>query len=65
MGAHLTRRLKELQGKHDVIGDVRGPGLMMGLEMVKDRATKVQGLHSVYTFKVTLTHNKRIEFRVR
>mmetsp|Transcript_13417 Transcript_13417/g.40573 ORF Transcript_13417/g.40573 Transcript_13417/m.40573 type:complete len:476 (+) Transcript_13417:143-1570(+) len=40
VGAHLTKRLGELQGKHDVIGDVRGPGLMMGLEMVKDRSTK-------------------------
>lgn len=40
VGAHLTKRLRELQERHDIIGDVRGPGLMMGLELVKDRTTK-------------------------
>ena len=39
-GAHLVQRLKELQGKYDVIGDVRGLGLMVATEFVKDRTTK-------------------------
>ena len=32
--------LKELQEKYRFIGDVRGRGLMIGIEMVADRKTK-------------------------
>jgi 4-aminobutyrate aminotransferase-like enzyme len=41
VGNHLLQRLRELQAKHDIIGDVRGQGLMLGVEFVKDRKTKV------------------------
>jgi 4-aminobutyrate aminotransferase-like enzyme len=40
VGAYLRRRLEELQEKHLCVGDVRGLGLMQGLELVKDRQTK-------------------------
>jgi 4-aminobutyrate aminotransferase len=40
VGEHLHRRLRELQDKHDVIGDVRGLGLMQATEFVKDRRTR-------------------------
>jgi 4-aminobutyrate aminotransferase len=40
VGAHLRNRLLELQQKHEVIGDVRGLGLMQAMEFVKDRRTK-------------------------
>lgn len=40
MGAHLQTRLKALAERHSIIGDIRGKGLMMGVELVKDRATK-------------------------
>ena len=32
--------LKELQQKYDQIGDVRGHGLMIGIELVKDKESK-------------------------
>jgi 4-aminobutyrate aminotransferase len=40
VGNYFRGKLDELQKKHPVIGDVRGKGLMLGLELVKDRATK-------------------------
>lgn len=41
VGAYCLARLRELQAAHrDVIGDVRGEGLMAGLELVTDPETK-------------------------
>ncbi|KAG2554421.1 hypothetical protein PVAP13_9KG611000 [Panicum virgatum] len=40
VGAHLVERLKSLQEKHEIIGDVRGRGLMLGVELVTDRNEK-------------------------
>ncbi|TIP98662.1 MAG: aminotransferase class III-fold pyridoxal phosphate-dependent enzyme, partial [Mesorhizobium sp.] len=40
MGAHLSRRLGERFGNHAHIGDIRGRGLFMGLELVEDRSAK-------------------------
>jgi len=40
MGEILTRGLLDLQAKYPQIGDVRGPGLFIGVEMVKDPETK-------------------------
>ena len=40
LGAYLKGRLHELRDRHRVIGDVRGRGLLVGIELVTDRETK-------------------------
>src|SRR5882757_389322 len=40
LGAYIQAGLEKLKAKHKYIGDVRGKGLMLGIEFVKDRATK-------------------------
>jgi 4-aminobutyrate aminotransferase len=40
MGKYFRDKLDELKEKYQLIGDVRGMGLMQGLELVKDRQTK-------------------------
>jgi 4-aminobutyrate aminotransferase len=40
VGQHLLGRMNELAQRYPMIGDVRGKGLMIGMEFVKDRAGK-------------------------
>jgi alanine-glyoxylate transaminase/(R)-3-amino-2-methylpropionate-pyruvate transaminase len=37
VGNYLLTELKKLQQKHRIIGDVRGKGLMIGIELVRDK----------------------------
>jgi len=41
MGERAMQRLKQFAQEFSIIGDIRGAGLMIGMEFVKDRATKV------------------------
>ncbi|HVB56826.1 MAG TPA: aspartate aminotransferase family protein [Candidatus Acidoferrales bacterium] len=40
VGGYFREKLEELQTKYPLIGDVRGMGMMQGLELVRDRQTK-------------------------
>jgi 4-aminobutyrate aminotransferase len=40
VGGYLLKRFKELAESHESIGDVRGRGMMIGIEFVEDRRTK-------------------------
>lgn len=40
MGEYMMGRLREIQERHPSIGQVRGKGLMIGVEFVKDRETR-------------------------
>ncbi|WMD23162.1 aspartate aminotransferase family protein [Achromobacter seleniivolatilans] len=53
-GAGLRARLEQALGQHPHVGDIRGRGLFMGVELVQDRATK-------QTFDPALTLHARIK----
>ncbi|MFZ2648686.1 MAG: aspartate aminotransferase family protein [Burkholderiaceae bacterium] len=40
VGAHALERLHEMKSRHSLIGDVRGRGLLIGIELVRDRDSK-------------------------
>ena len=51
LGAFLMRRMEQMKERHEIIGDVRGKGCLLGIELVKDRETKepfVEGGQAVY-----------------
>jgi len=41
MGNYILERLKEIAEKHQLIGDVRGMGMILGVELVKDHRAKM------------------------
>lgn len=44
MGAHLRANLESLQQKYEAIGEIRGKGLLFGVELVKDRESRTPHL---------------------
>src|SRR5262249_1523534 len=40
IGDYLLTRMRGLMDRHEIIGDVRGLGLMLGIDLVKDRKSK-------------------------
>jgi len=50
IGAYITQRLREMQNKYELIGDIRGPGLMLGVELVRNRQTKEPAVEETNRF---------------
>jgi len=44
-GDYIMAALRNMQNRHASIGDVRGRGLMIGMEFVKDRETKERAVN--------------------
>jgi 4-aminobutyrate aminotransferase len=44
MGAYALKRLKDMQNDHPLIGDVRGVGMVLGIDLVKDRDRKERAI---------------------
>ncbi len=58
VGDYLLQGLRRLQNKYGFIGDIRGCGLLIGMELVKDRNTKVP-LEKAVTRQIFLETLKR------
>jgi 2,2-dialkylglycine decarboxylase (pyruvate) len=64
MGAYLRNHFERLQQKYEQIGDIRGAGLLLGVELVTDRnsraaAHKLGGLTTQKCFEHGLSMNIR------
>ncbi len=64
MGAHLRGRLQDLQQRHEVIGDVRGLGLLLGVELVTDRATRAPA-HALGALTTQKCFEKGLSMNIR
>jgi len=50
LGEYVTSRLMEMQQKYPIIGDIRGPGLAIGIELVKDPVSKEPAVEEANKF---------------
>jgi len=51
VGDYLLNRLKEIGKKYDIIGDVRGRGLFIGVEIVRDGKAREPGIEEAREIK--------------
>ena len=59
MGEYLREGIRNLAGHHDTIGDVRGAGLLVGIDLVDDRASRTPATDAAATL-VELLRERRI-----
>jgi 4-aminobutyrate aminotransferase-like enzyme len=59
-GAYLRARLEELKDKHEIIGDVRGMGLMQAIELVEDRESRKPATAQTMMLLETARENRLI-----
>ncbi len=64
MGGYLRARLEELQQRHEVIGDVRGLGLLLGVELVQDRASRAPA-HALGALTTQKCFEKGLSMNIR
>ena len=58
VGAYMRGKLLELQEKHSLIGDVRGMGLLLAIELVEDRKTKVPAARQTVALMEACRNNR-------
>jgi 4-aminobutyrate aminotransferase-like enzyme len=49
LGAHLKKKMEELKETHKIVGEVRGQGMMLGVELVRDQVTKEPAVQEMLT----------------
>jgi 4-aminobutyrate aminotransferase-like enzyme len=58
VGAYLREKLLELKDKHQLIGDVRGMGLLQSLELVEDRVSKTPAVRATAAMMEACRENR-------
>ncbi len=59
VGAYMKEKLESLKHLHDIVGDVRGVGLLLGVEFVKDQITREPATKKADTIKKRLIIQKQ------
>lgn len=63
LGAQATERFRQMARRFDVIGDVRGPGLFIGVDFVEDRRTKAPATAAcAHAWEFALEHGLITQF---
>jgi len=63
LGNYTLSQLKKMQKRHHLIGDVRGLGLFLGVELVKDRVSKERAINEAEAVMYSAL-SKRLSFKI-